>query len=291
MDQPPSVPLPVPAGPPPVPPARPSVAAWRWWVHLLVIGSYPLVIGLLSLILPGDPAEDAGPALGHDAAGLLKASALTLGMFGVIFLIGWAASRATLEDLRLRWRGGWWPWLLSIPYSIGLRLLAGVAVLAVLIGLWAMGQIDRDEFSSFVTANKPDVGAVVSVGSLDQNPLYYVLSLTLVSFVVAGFREELWRSATFAAMEKLFPRSTQGWGGQAFMVLITGVVFGIGHWPQGWLAMVLTGVLGLGLGAIILVHRSIWTAVLAHGFFDATSLALLPYVEKLLEAARKMQGQ
>ena len=75
------------------------------------------------------------------------------------------------------------------------------------------------------------------------------------------------------------------------MVLLTGVVFGVGHWPQGWLAMVLTGVLGLGLGTIILVHRSIWTAVLAHGFFDATSLALLPYVEKLLEAAQKMQGQ
>jgi membrane protease YdiL (CAAX protease family) len=56
------------------------------------------------------------------------------------------------------------------------------------------------------------------------------------------------------------------------------VVFGAGHLTQGFLAVGLTGLLGLGLGVIIVAHRSIWPAVLAHGFFNATSLALLPWV-------------
>jgi membrane protease YdiL (CAAX protease family) len=43
----------------------------------------------------------------------------------------------------------------------------------------------------------------------------------------------------------------------------------------------LTGVLGVGLGWILLAHRSLWVAVVAHGFFDATSLLLL----RLLDAA------
>jgi membrane protease YdiL (CAAX protease family) len=31
----------------------------------------------------------------------------------------------------------------------------------------------------------------------------------------------------------------------------------------------------------MLFHRSLWVAVLAHGFFDATSFALLALVERL----------
>ncbi len=289
MDSTPSVPPPVPSGPPPVPPARPAVAAWRWWIHLLVIGSYPVLIGVLSLFQP--EGASSGPALGTSVAELLWVSAVTLGTFGIIFALGWAASRATADDLRLRWRSGWWPWPLGLAYSVGLRLLAGLAVLALAGVLMLTGQVKREEFSDFITDNRPQVEAVVSVGSLADNPVYYVLSLTLISFVVAGLREELWRSATFAALEKLFPLWGARWSGKAAFVLLTALVFGLGHLPQGWLAVMLTGVLGLGLGTIIMVHRSIWTAVIAHGFFDAVSLALLPYVPKILEAAQKMQAQ
>jgi membrane protease YdiL (CAAX protease family) len=49
----------------------------------------------------------------------------------------------------------------------------------------------------------------------------------------------------------------------------------------------MTGLLGFGLGAIMVFHRSIWPAVIAHGMFNATSLALIPWVlEKLHEAQR-----
>jgi len=64
-------------------------------------------------------------------------------------------------------------------------------------------------------------------------------------------------------------------------VVLAAVVFGLGHWPQGLAGVALTGTLGLGLGAILLYHRSLWVAVLAHGFFDATSFALLASVERM----------
>ena len=36
----------------------------------------------------------------------------------------------------------------------------------------------------------------------------------------------------------------------------------------------------LGLGVIMILHRSIWPAVLAHGFFNATTFALLPLIAR-----------
>jgi len=34
----------------------------------------------------------------------------------------------------------------------------------------------------------------------------------------------------------------------------------------------------VGLGLIMIFHGSIWPAVIAHGLFDATSMAMIPWV-------------
>jgi membrane protease YdiL (CAAX protease family) len=47
--------------------------------------------------------------------------------------------------------------------------------------------------------------------------------------------------------------------------------------PQGLVAVAGTGLLGRGLGIIMAAHRSIWPAVIAHGMFDATTIAFLPW--------------
>jgi membrane protease YdiL (CAAX protease family) len=49
-------------------------------------------------------------------------------------------------------------------------------------------------------------------------------------------------------------------------------------------------VLGFCLGLIMIFHRSIWPAVMAHGFFDATTFAILPWVKDLLETTQKTLG-
>ncbi|MDB6109069.1 MAG: Abortive infection protein, partial [Pedosphaera sp.] len=61
---------------------------------------------------------------------------------------------------------------------------------------------------------------------------------------------------------------------------VAAVIFGLGHTAQGWSGVAITAFLGLGLGAIMLRHRSIWEAVIAHGFFDAGTFALLYCIAK-----------
>jgi membrane protease YdiL (CAAX protease family) len=118
----------------------------------------------------------------------------------------------------------------------------------------------------------------VDVSALRDNPLYYWLTLTLVSFVLAGFTEELWRSAYLGGLRALWPRYFGSHLGQLGAVAIASISFGLGHLGQGWIAVGLTTLLGIGLGEIIVAHRSIWPAVIAHGMFDATSFGLLPWV-------------
>ena len=44
------------------------------------------------------------------------------------------------------------------------------------------------------------------------------------------------------------------------------------------MAVGLITVVGFLLGVIMTVHRSVWPSVVAHGLFDAASLAALPFV-------------
>jgi membrane protease YdiL (CAAX protease family) len=68
-------------------------------------------------------------------------------------------------------------------------------------------------------------------------------------------------------------------------VVVASVIFGLGHVLMGWLAVLAATLLGLLLGLIMVLHRSIWPAVFAHGLFDATSFALLPLVTELQKAS------
>jgi membrane protease YdiL (CAAX protease family) len=106
--------------------------------------------------------------------------------------------------------------------------------------------------------------------------------VTLVSFVVAGLREEIWRAGTLAAMRALWPRAFASRGGQYLAVTLIAVLFGAMHLGMGIIAAFMAGVLGFLLGVIMILHRSVWPAVIAHGLFDATTLAILPWsLEKL----------
>ena len=110
-----------------------------------------------------------------------------------------------------------------------------------------------------------------------NNPMYFWLTLTVVSFIVAGLREELWRSAFLAGMKALWPQRFGSRAGQIGAVIISSIIFGFGHMALGTLAACLAGLVGMGLGLIMVFHRSIWPAVIAHGLFDATTMAMIPW--------------
>ena len=252
-----------------------------------MIAAYPVAIGLVSI----EASQETLPALSSSAGSLLWSCTITMGVFAAVMAIAWAASRATRDDLRLRWRGGFWPLPMGIGYSIALRL--GLAVIAIVAGLalYLFHGMSPDDLQTFVQENRPNVEAIVDVSSLEDDPVYFWLMVTFVSFVVAGLREELWRSAFLADTRAIWPRFFGSRLGEFTAVLLAAIVFGLGHLPQGPVAATMAGMLGVGLGIIMVCHRSIWPAVIAHGCFDATSFALIPLAMDLLHKAQPAIGQ
>lgn len=243
----------------------------------VIMGSYPLAVGLIGAHLrTGAPGESALPST---VAGLLAVCAENFGLFALLFLAAAALGRPTRDELFALGIPGPREWAVGLGYSVALR--AGIAVLTLvalfIAGVWLsfMGKpLDS------LAAARPQVETLLDPGAL-RNPVYLGISLTLVSFVVAGLREELWRAVVFAALLRLVP----GWGdrmrGRLVVVGLAAVIFGFGHLPQGWGGVLLTGALGVGLGSILMFHRSLWIAVLAHGFFDASSFAMIRLVDRL----------
>jgi membrane protease YdiL (CAAX protease family) len=270
---------PPPGSVPPIITPAPEKPRWHWWIHLCLVGSYPLVLGLLGW---SRSAHHGAPALSHTARGLLVVSGLELLVFGAVFGLGWLASRASRDELLLRWRPGWWVVPLGVGYSVALRLALLVLAVLVSVVLVVTNVVNLDQLQHTAKANQPDVSALVDISALTHNPLYWWLSLTLVSFVVAGLREELWRTGFLAGLRALWPGAFGSTRGQLVGVCVAAVIFGLGHLAMGPLASVMAGILGLGLGAIMVLHRSIWPAVIAHGMFDATTFAFLPLIADLM---------
>jgi membrane protease YdiL (CAAX protease family) len=253
------------------PPATPPSSRRRWWFHLLLLGSYPLLIGVMSWRASGGRK---GSLLPDNVAGLLYGVSLELAVFSLVFALALRASRATPAALLLTWRGGGRPIVLGLAYSVALRIVIAVVMLGVVILMMLAGGTPDGIIGSI----RPKTEMLIDPRVLAHDPVYYGLMLTLVSFVMAGLREELWRSGMFAALAALFPGGFARWPGKLLGIGVVALIFGLGHLPQGLGGVGVTLVLGLGLGAIMLGHRSIWEAVLAHGCLDATSFVLLHWL-------------
>ncbi len=250
---------------------------WRTVVMLVLMGSYPLALGLLGAHLrTGAPGESALPST---VAGLLAVSAENFGVFLVLFAIIAAVGRPTRAELFATGLPGPRAWTLGLGYSVALR--AGIAVLVILAMTLAAAVLTaQGRTLDSLAAARPQVENLLDPAAL-RDPVYFGLSLTLVSFIVAGLREELWRAVVLTGLLRLMPAWQSTVRGRLAVVGVAAVIFGFGHLPQGWSGVVLTGTLGVGLGAILLFHRSLWIAALAHGFFDATSFALIRLVDQL----------
>ena len=214
-------------------------------------------------------------------------SGIELLVFAILFLAAWLASRASRDELMFTWRPGWWVLPLGAGYSLALRFGLGIVAVAVMAVLAASQMITPEKMQEYVKVNRPDVESMVSVPALKHDPAYYWLTLTLVSFVVAGLREEMWRSGTLAGMRALWPRAFGSRAGQCAGMALIAIAFGAMHLRMGVLAAIGAGVLGMMLGLIIVLHKSIWPAVIAHGLFDATTFALLPW---WIEQSRQLPG-
>ncbi len=254
------------------PPGSRPIARWRWWAALLLVGSFPVVAAFSSTTrLKNAGAEQV--TLPSSVGGILLVGGLQLAFILFFFGAGWLFSRATKAELWLHWRTGIAPVWQGALYSIGLRFLPALPLIFVGIALTLLGY-KPEVLAEWVNANKPQtdgIGDSIRAGSA----LYKAIMLTFFSFVVAGFGEELWRVATMRSLIEVAPRSLSPFAKNIIAVTVSAVVFGIGHLYQGVFGVGVTALIGIALGAITLYHRSIWPAVIAHGFFDAASFAMV----------------
>ncbi|MDR3405325.1 MAG: CPBP family intramembrane metalloprotease [Chthoniobacter sp.] len=268
----------------PLPSARP-VSKTRWGIHLAVMAALPIVAGL-----GGAASRGSGPALGHDVPALLKVCGFEVLFFAAFFGLAWLASRANRDDLLLRWRPGYWVLPLGALYSVGIRFAAGIVV--VLGGMIVMisTQASPAQVQKFAEANRPRVETLVDMQALTHDPVYFWLTVVLVSMVIGGLREELWRSSFLAGLRTLWPRVFASNRGGIAGAAVAALFFGVGHIPQGMLAVAMITVVGFLLGVIMSLHRSLWPSVIAHGLFDAATFALIPWAMQHLQEWQKMNG-
>lgn len=256
-------------------------AAWRWLVMLVLLASYPLILGLLAEVLGRYGIREVDhetTILPKTTQGLLLVCAENVGLFALLFAGAWCFARPSLDDLWARWRRPWLTTGLGVLWSVALRLAVGILVAGVFLGLTLWQRLTHGQEVS-LDAFRPKVEHLIAPEAL-HSPFYLLVAMTLVSFVVAGLREELWRAGMLVAFNALLPERWRNWRGQAAAIMFAAIIFGLGHLPQGAGGVLLTGLLGIGLGWVMTFHRSLWVAVLAHGFFDATSFFLIWVLER-----------
>jgi len=238
----------------------------------MLVSAYVLYIGVTGLLR--QDRQHFGVAM-FPVTGLLFGYGQEMTLFGVVFGLAFYASKATPDDLLLLWRGKGEPLLFGACYAIGLRVIVTVLLKLLFVVLILSGALQSYQFLNIAAAQHTGAERIVSSAALRYSPAYFWLSLVFMSFIMAGLSEELWRSAFIAALKRLWPDNFKSSLGQVGAVAIAAVMFGFGHTTQSPLAVLQAGLMGFGFGLIMVFHRSIWPAVIAHGCFDATTMILV----------------
>ena len=105
------------------------------------------------------------------------------------------------------------------------------------------------------------------IEGLIRSPLDAVI-FAVVAIVAGGLREEIQRAFILRRFEQ---HLGGGWLGLAVFSL----VFGLGHYIQGWDAAIVTAGLGAIWGALFLLRRSIVPAVISHAGFNTSEILIV----------------
>jgi membrane protease YdiL (CAAX protease family) len=227
-------------------------------VHVLVLAVGAVAFGVLGLLPEDAQAGDASPLL---------LVAVAIFAFGLMLLVAWLASRFRAEEVFLRWTGRADPVFKGFLYSVGFKFALALVVVPVVRVALLLAGVEHTE-------SVPPAATAWSQGS----PSTFVLALTAASFLAAGLCEELWRAGLIAGLRGAWPEAFAGTAGDFRAVALAAAFFGFAHAYQGVFGSLLAGVLGIGLGWIMVRHRSIWVAVFCHGFFNAETFVALRFL-------------
>jgi len=212
-------------------------------VEVLLCSSLPtqIVIGQLLAAIGLDPRTDSGQLSPPFAFALLLIDSVVLTTLMVIL------TRAHRESPRALWLGD-----RSIVREFGLGLVL-VPLVFLIVGLLMTGLMRLVPGLHNVTENP--------IEQLATGGPHQAAMLGVIAVVAGGVREELQRAF-------LLRRFEQHLGGPFVGVIVLSIAFGLGHYPQGWDAVVATGVLGAIWAIVYLRRRSSVAPIVSHAGFN-----------------------
>ncbi len=239
---------------PPAPPPRPLPST---------AGSPRLAAALEVVLCSGFPTQlalavvltRAGIASVGSGGELSLLYVVTLSLGDTVLLVG-------LIAYFLR-RGGERPLRVLLgPRPHGPNVLLGLALIPLTVLLaWAGLQLLHAFWPGLQNvADNPMEGLI-------RSPLDALL-FAVVAIVAGGLREEIQRAFILRRFEQ---HLGGGWLGLAAF----SIVFGLGHYIQGWDAAIVTAVLGAIWGALFLLRRSIVPAVISHAGFNTSEILIV----------------
>jgi membrane protease YdiL (CAAX protease family) len=143
-----------------------------------------------------------------------------------------------------------WSFLFGIPFGIGIFFICNV-VLPRLTWRWFAGS------------------EAAPVGNWFHSP-WAVPAWIFLGWIAGGLTEELRRAFVLTRFEKVFGRA-----GLIAAVLVSSIMFGVGHLYQGKAAAYYVGISGLLYALVYLRRRSCWEAAVAHATFDSIGITIL----------------
>ena len=148
------------------------------------------------------------------------------------------------EVRRMFWR----PW----PESIG--QLRAMTFFAVVLGTLVL-EIFINQLRPPLTALFPEM-EFFNYFEI-QNRFWLIFDLTIGLVLVAVSEEIVFRGFVVRVLQVMTRRPI-------FLVLMSALIFGVAHWPNGVDNIVATGLTGIVLGGIYMWSKSLWPCVIIH---------------------------
>jgi membrane protease YdiL (CAAX protease family) len=213
-------------------------------IEVLLCSSLPtqIVIGQLLAAAGMDPRTASGQLSPPFAFALLLIDSVVLTALMVVL------TRAHGESPRALWLG---TRPIVRELSVGLAL---VPLVFLMVGLLMTGLMRLLPGLHNVVENP--------IEQLAAGGPHQAAMLGFIAVVAGGVREELQRAF-------LLRRFEQHLGGPIVGVIVLSIAFGLGHYPQGWDAVIATGVLGAIWAIVYLRRRSSVAPIVSHAGFNS----------------------
>ena len=170
----------------------------------------------------------------------------------------------------LRLRGERWA-NLGFRRPASIRRTLGVAIAATILLL--VGTIVLRWLLTVTTGWQPDTHRF---DSLRGNWTLLLFGL-VVAWTTAAFAEELlFRGFIMHSVHQIMSEATRVRGPWIWALVISAVLFGLGHAYQGLAGAIITFAIALGYGAAFFANRrNLWSAILTHGLYDTVAFLLV----------------